>query len=84
MIPGKNAILIRLRKPLATNHLWTHPQAMKKLIIITYALSVLATTLLSSCAHQKETTTTTTSTREEAVTAPATTRTTTTRPSTGY
>jgi len=55
-------------------------QTMKKLLILSQLLSIVATTFLVSCAEEPGSTTTTT-TRETTVTQPATTRTTTT---TGY
>jgi hypothetical protein len=45
-----------------------HNQAMKKLIVLSYAFSLLATTFLSACANEQGTTTATTAPREQAVT----------------
>jgi hypothetical protein len=56
---------------------------MKKTIILTPVLSVIAIAILSSCAHEPVTSTTTT-TRETTVTEPAATTTTTTHATTGY
>jgi len=56
---------------------------MKKTIILTPVISVIAVAFLNSCAQEPVTSTTTT-TRETTVTQPATTTTTTTHAATGY